>query len=106
MSNTPVSFDLPHKLGAQEARRRIAGGIGSLADHLPSGAKVGTTWNGDHLALAIEAIGQRVDAGVDVHDAFVRVQVVLPPALSFFTKPIEAALRRGGSALLEDKSGS
>jgi hypothetical protein len=47
-----------------------------------------------------------VRADIDVHEAIVRVQLVLPPALGFFAKPIEALLRRQGKNLLEDKSGS
>lgn len=103
MDNTPISVDLPHNLGAEEARRRIANGVGSLKDHIPGAADVRSAWNGDKLGLQIAALGQELDAQIGVHENFVRVEVVLPPALAFFGKAIEAGLRRGGALMLEDK---
>jgi len=101
---SPISVDLPHRLGAQEARRRIADNIGSLTGHLPAGAQVSSNWQGDRLKLDVALIGQKVEAAIDVEESLVRVTVLLPPALAFFGKAIEAALRRGGPTLLEDKS--
>jgi hypothetical protein len=103
MDNTPISVDLPHNLGAEEARRRIANGVGSLKDHIPGAADVRSAWNGDKLGLQVAALGQELDAQIDVHETFVRLEVVLPPALAFFGKAIEAGLRRGGALMLEDK---
>lgn len=104
MSNTPISIDLPHQLGAEEARRRIDGRIGELRDHIPGGADVRAAWTGDRLGLQVAALGQEINAGIDVRETFVRVEVMLPPALAFFGKAIEAGLRRSGGALLEDRS--
>jgi hypothetical protein len=100
----PISVDLPHNLGAEEARRRIAANIGGLTSHLPPGAAVVPRWEGNRLKLDIAALGQELSAGIDVQERLVRVSVLLPPALAFFSKAIEAGLRRSGSALLEDKS--
>jgi hypothetical protein len=100
----PISVDLPHRLGAAEARRRIAAKTGSLAGHLPAGADVTSAWEGDRLRLAVRALGQQVSAEVDVRETIVRVSVTLPPALAFFGKAVEAGLARNGGALLEDKS--
>lgn len=100
----PISVDLPHRLGAEEAKRRIAGNIGSLTRHLPAGAQVSSSWEGDRLKLSIGALGQDIDAAIDVRDSLVRVTVLLPPALAFFGKAIEAGLRRTGPGLLEDRS--
>ena len=33
----PIQVDLPHKLGKEEARRRIASNIHKLKDHIPGG---------------------------------------------------------------------
>ncbi len=101
---TPIQVDLPHSLGAQEARRRIDGGIGRLKDFLPGAAEVRSAWTGDRLGLQINTMGQEANAQVEVHDAFVRVELLLPPALAFFGRAIEKALRRKGTDLLEDKS--
>jgi hypothetical protein len=105
MSNTPISVDLPHRLGAAEAKRRIAANIGGLAAHLPAGARVRSGWEGDRMKLAIALMGQDLDASLDVQEKVVRVTMLLPPVLAFFGKAIEAALKRGGTELLEDRSG-
>jgi len=104
MSNTPIAFDLPHSLGQAEARRRIENGVGSLRDHIPGAAEVRSSWSGDQLSLRIMAMGQEVDARLDVRESLVHLEMLLPPALAFFARPIELALRRGGEAMLEDKS--
>ena len=103
MDNTPLSVDLPHTLGAEEARRRIAGGVGSLKDHIPGAAEVRSSWTGDQLGLEIAALGQEVNARIDVQETFVRVEMLLPPGIAFFGRAIEAGLRRGGARMLEDK---
>ena len=101
----PIQVDLPHKLGAAEAKRRIDGGIGRLKDFIPGGAEVRSAWTGDRLGLQVSAMGQEVSAQLDVRESHVRVEILLPPALAFFGKAIEAALRRKGTELLEDRRG-
>ena len=100
----PVTVDLPHQLGAAEAKRRIASNIGSLTGHLPAGAQVRSAWEGDVLKLGIGVLGQEVAAEMDVRESLVRLTVLLPPALAFFGKAIEAGLRRSAPDLLEDRS--
>jgi hypothetical protein len=100
----PVTVDLPHKLGAAEARRRIAGGIGQLRDYLPGGGDVRSAWEGDRLNLNIQAMGQEVSAKIDVEETLVRLEVRLPAFLSFFGGKVESLIRRHGTELLEDKS--
>jgi len=106
MSNTPISVDLPHRLGADEAKRRIDGGIGKLRDFIPGGgAEIRSAWTGDQLGLQVMAMGQEVNARLDVQERIVRVELLLPPALAFFGETVAAALRKSGASLLEDKSG-
>src|SRR4051794_9966561 len=100
-----IPADLPHPPGAEEANRGTPANIGGLASRLPAGAQIRSSWRGDRLELGVAAIGQQVEASLDVHETLVRVTVQLPPALAFFGKAIEAGLRRGGPDLLEDRSG-
>jgi hypothetical protein len=99
----PLIVDLPHKLGAVEAKRRISGGIGRLKDQIPGGGEVRSGWSGDRLDLAVTAMGQEVTARIDVQEHIVRLEVTLPGVLSFFGSQVEALIRRRGGALLEDK---
>ena len=102
--SSPISVDLPHNLGKDEAKSRMASGIGKLKDHIPGGAEVSSNWEGDRMNLRVLAMGQEVSAHIDVHETLVRVEVLLPGMLGFFGKQIEGLLRRQGSVLLEDKS--
>jgi len=102
--SSPIGVDIPHRLGVAEAKRRIAANLGRLAGHLPAGAEVRSAWQDDRLDLDVGLLGQNVEARIDVRETLVHVTVLLPPALAFFGKAIEAGLRRGAPALLEDKS--
>ena len=102
--SSPISVDVPHSLGTAEAKRRIGANIGGLASHLPAGAEVRSAWDGDKMKLDIGLLGQELPAELDVRDKSVRVTVLLPPALAFFGKAIEAGLRRSAPDLLEDRA--
>ncbi len=100
----PIQVDLPHNLGRDEARRRIANNIHKLKEHSPGGgAQVESAWQGDDLDLAINALGQAVSAKIGVEETKVRVAVMLPGMLAMFAGPIEAMLQKKGNVLLEDK---
>ena len=62
----PIEMDLPHNLGKDEARRRIANNIHKLEQHIPGGAQVQSGWTGDQLNLDVAAMGQSVTATIDV----------------------------------------
>jgi putative polyhydroxyalkanoate system protein len=100
----PIEVDLPHKLGKDEARRRIANNVHKLQEHIPGGAQVQSGWAGDQLNLEVAAMGQQVTATIDVEESKVRLKVLLPPMLGMFGGLIQAALQKKGGALLEDHS--
>ncbi len=101
----PIEVDLPHKLGKEEARRRIAGNIHKLKEHIPGGAAhVGSSWAGDALNLNVTALGQTVQAQIEVREQVVHCRVMLPGMLAMFAGPIEAMLgSKGSELLLEDR---
>jgi putative polyhydroxyalkanoate system protein len=100
----PIEVDLPHSLGKDEARRRIANNVHKLQEHIPGGAQVQSGWSGDQLNLDVAAMGQAVTATIDVEERKVRLKVLLPPMLGMFSGMIQAALQKKGSVLLEDHS--
>ena len=105
--NQPIVINLPHKLGAEEAKRRMRDGIGKLKDHVPGGAaEVTSRWDGDRMYLSVKAMGQEVDGHIDVEADKVRLELVLPAFLALFASKIEGLLRKKGGELLEDKSKS
>ena len=101
----PIEVDLPHKLGKDEARRRIANNIHKLQEHIPGGAQVQSGWAGDQLNLDVAAMGQQVTSTIDVEESKVRVRVLLPGILGMFSGVIQAMLQKKGDLLLEDNRG-
>jgi hypothetical protein len=100
----PIQVDLPHNLGREEAQRRIAANIHKLQGFIPGGAQVTSNWAGSRLDMTVGAMGQEVDARIEVEERHVRCHIQLPGMLAMLAKPIEAMLKaKGGDLLLEDK---
>lgn len=104
---SPVTIDVPHRLGRAGARARMKARVGDLAGHIPGGfAEVTSSWTGeDEMRLDVKAMGQEITARLEVQDSLVRVHLMLPPMLAFFSGAIGAAVKEGGTRMLEDKSG-
>ena len=100
----PIEVDLPHKLGKDEARRRIANNVHKLQEHIPGGAQVQSGWAGDQMNLDVAAMGQVVTATIDVAESVVKLRVLLPGMLGMFSGVVQAALQKKGDVLLEDHS--
>ena len=99
----PIEVDLPHNLGKDEARRRIANNIHKLQEHIPGGGHVESGWSGDQLNMKVQAMGEAVTAVIDVEETKVHLKMVLPGMLGMFSGMIQAALQKKGSdILLED----
>ncbi|MEO6434044.1 MAG: polyhydroxyalkanoic acid system family protein [Sphingomicrobium sp.] len=98
----PIELDLPHSLGKEEARRRIADNVHRLADQIPGGGNIQSNWTGDRLDLAIAAMGEQVHAALDVQDTKVHLRFTLPGMLGMFSGVIAGALKAKGGILLED----
>lgn len=96
------SVDVPHRLGREEAHRRIADNVHKLESHLPGAADVKSGWTGDTLNLDIGVMGQALSAELVVEDSRVICRFNLPGMLSFMAGPIEAMLKQKGSDLLLD----
>ncbi|MBX3594909.1 polyhydroxyalkanoic acid system family protein [Sphingomonas sp.] len=97
----PVTVDIPHKLGRDAARARLAGGVGRIGNMIPGGAAVDQRWEGDTLFFTVTALGQRVASRLDVFDDRVHAQVDLPPMLALFADKIREKLQREAPKLLE-----
>lgn len=100
----PIVIDIPHQLGREGAKRRMTARVGELARHIPvEGAAVSASWpSEDRMALAIAAMGQKIDADLDVEERLVRVTLKVPLLLSFMSGPIAGIVRKSAEALLLD----
>jgi hypothetical protein len=93
MSNSIV-ITLPHRLGAEEAKRRIAGGMELLRrEYINKLAHSEANWNGDTANLRVVAFGQTATAQLYVTDDALRIEVQLPWILAALTGKIQSVLK-------------
>ena len=77
----------------------------ALEEHIPGAASVQSGWAGDQLNLQVAAMGEAVNAVIDVQETKVHLKVLLPGMLGMFSGIVQAALQKKGSVLLEDHRG-
>lgn len=97
-----MKFEIPHSLGAAEARRRIEAGLPGLEKHIPGGGTVSPNWTAENrLALDISAMGQTIGVAIEVEDALVRGDVDIPMILSMMSGPIRDFVEKSSRIMLE-----
>ena len=75
----PVSVDVPHKLGAEEAERRCRNGFGMMQDKLGDKLQaINVVWGDRRADLTITAMGQTLRGVLEFLPEAVRVTIDLP----------------------------
>ena len=103
--SAPLVVSIPHRLGREEAVRRLKSGLGRAAASIPVMQVEEERWSGDSMAFRIRALGQIATGQVDVADDHVKVQVVLPWLLQRFAEMAQATIRKRGQLLLTKDGG-
>jgi hypothetical protein len=100
----PFVISIPHRLGKDEAVRRLKSGLGSV---LTSFGHVLTVqeeiWTGDHLEFCVAALGQSAAGTIDVAEDCAQIEVRLPWLLAQFAETISPLIRKQGALLLDKK---
>jgi hypothetical protein len=103
----PVTVNLPHSLGKDEAHRRIEQGFGRLQQQLGGGLagmlQFTNRWEGDRLNFEGTGLGQKIAGRLDVLADSVHVELDLPEMLAALADKIAGALQKEGQKLLEKK---
>ena len=103
--SAPLVVSIPHRLGREEAVRRLKAGLGRAAASIPVMQVEEERWSGDSMSFRIRALGQIATGQVDVADDQVKVQVVLPWLLQRFAEMAQATIRKRGQLLLTKDGG-
>src|SRR3954462_1411344 len=98
--SAPLVISIPHRLGREEARRRLQAGLTRAAASVPVLHVDEERWDGDRMIFRVRALGQAASGHVDVEDDHVRVEVTLPWLLQRFAEAAQAAIRSRGNLLL------
>jgi hypothetical protein len=103
--SAPLVVSIPHRLGREEAVRRLKTGLGRASASIPVMQVEEERWSGDSMTFRIRALGQIATGQVDVADDQVKVQVVLPWLLQRFAEMAQATIRKRGQLLLTKDGG-
>lgn len=100
----PLIVSIPHRLGRDEAARRLKDGLTRAASSVPVLNVDEARWEGDRMIFRVSALGQLASGHVDVADDHVRLEVTLPLLLQRFAEIAKVAIRNRGDLLLTKKS--
>jgi hypothetical protein len=100
----PLIVSIPHRLGREEATRRLKEGLTRVSFSVPVLHLDEARWEADRMIFRVSAFGQLASGHVDVADDHVRVEVTLPLLLQRFAEVAQTAIRNRGHLLLTKKS--
>ena len=102
--SAPLVVSIPHRLGREEASRRLKSGLTKAATSVPVLKVDEERWEGDRMIFRVSAMGQAAAGHVDVGEDQVRVEVTLPWLLQRFAEKAQAMIKSRGNLMLEKKS--
>jgi len=100
----PLVVMIPHRLGKDEAVRRIKDGLSHAKvefGHLITIEE--QSWSGDRLTFRVKSLGQRASGIIEVYDGAVRLEVTLPWLLARFAHAAQRIIGQKGQLLLQKK---
>lgn len=100
----PIIVSIPHRLGKDEAIRRLKSGLGQMRTNYGHLLAVQEEiWNDDRLLFQVSALGQAAAGIIDVAEDHVRLEVTLPWLLAKLAEKIQPMIRKEGTLMLEKK---
>ena len=102
--SAPLIVSIPHRLGREEATRRLKAGLTRAATSVPVLTVDEERWEGNRMVFRVRALGQAASGHIDVADDHVRLEVVLPWLLQRFAEVAQIAIRNRGTLLLGKRS--
>ncbi|MET0720298.1 MAG: polyhydroxyalkanoic acid system family protein [Tardiphaga sp.] len=100
----PVVVSVPHRLGREEAVRRLKSGFERAGSQFGGLLDISEqAWNGDRLTFRASALGQHASGLIDVLEDSIRIEVSLPWLLAKMADKLIPAIRREGTLMLEKK---
>ena len=100
----PVTIIVGHRLGKDEAVRRLKDGFSRTKGQLGQMIVIEQeTWEGDTLRFQMRALGQNAAGIIEVLEDALRIEVSLPWLLAKAAKRLLPILRKEATLLLEKK---
>ncbi len=102
--SAPLIVSIPHRLGREEATRRLKAGLTRAASSIPVLKVDEERWEDNRMIFRVRALGQVATGRLDVGDDHVRLEVMLPWLLQRFAEAAQVAIRNHGNLLLTKRS--
>jgi hypothetical protein len=100
----PLIVSIPHRLGREEAMRRLKAGLTRAATSIPVLKVDEERWEDNRMIFRVRAFGQVAAGHLDVEQDHVRLEVMLPWLLQRFAEVAQVAIRNRGRLLLTKRS--
>jgi len=100
----PFIFTIPHRLGKEEAARRLRKGFAELPTNFAPLLRINEQrWSGDRFDFSASALAQLVTGSIEIADASVRIELMLPTLLARLASRIPGMIQRETRLMLEKK---
>ena len=97
--SAPLTVSVPHRLGRQEAVRRLKGGMADMASKLGALITIDQeVWEGDTLTFQMRGFGQSASGTIAVFEDTIRIDVMLPWLLAKLGERLLAGAEKGNDA--------
>jgi hypothetical protein len=100
----PLIVSIPHRLGREEAIRRLKTGLTRAASSIPVLKVDEERWEENRMVFRVRALGQAASGHLEVADDHVQLEVTLPWLLQRFAQVAQVAIRNRGNLLLTKRS--
>jgi hypothetical protein len=98
----PLIVSIPHRLGREEAKRRLDSGISRIRPELAGLVSAfDYSWDEDRLNFHAVAMWQTITGAIEVLDDAVRIEIDLPWMMRLLGETIMKQVRGRGLAMLE-----
>ena len=97
----PLVVSIPHKLGKEEALRRVKPALSKASEGFPVLKVEEELWSGDRMDFRVRALGQVAAGNVEVGEDGVRLEATLPWLLHKFAEAVQKTISGRGRILLE-----
>jgi hypothetical protein len=101
---SPLVVSIPHRLGREEATRRLKAGLTRAATSIPVLKVDEERWQDNRMVFRVRALGQAAAGHLDVEDDHVRLEVTLPWLLQRFAEVAQVAIQNRGRLLLTKRN--
>lgn len=98
--SAPLVVSIPHRLGREEAVRRLKTGLTRAAANVPILKVDEERWENHQMTFRVRALGQVASGNVQVAEDHVRLEVMLPLLLQRFAEMAKAVIENRGQLLL------